>query len=46
MEPIFIVILPLKILVIYSTMELKKTAGVPRVVIIGGGFGGINLAKN
>src|SRR6202012_608899 len=26
-------------------MELKKTAGVPRVVIIGGGFGGINLAK-
>jgi len=26
-------------------MEIKKTAGRPRVVIIGGGFGGINLAK-
>src|ERR1700754_3478812 len=26
-------------------MELKKTAGVPRIVIIGGGFGGVNLAK-
>lgn len=26
-------------------MELKKTAGRPRVVIIGGGFAGINLAK-
>jgi NADH dehydrogenase len=26
-------------------MDFKKTAGVPRVVIIGGGFGGINLAK-
>ncbi len=26
-------------------MEIKKTAGRPRIVIIGGGFGGINLAK-
>jgi NADH dehydrogenase len=26
-------------------MEINKTAGRPRVVIIGGGFGGINLAK-
>ena len=26
-------------------MELKKTAGRPRIVIIGGGFAGINLAK-
>lgn len=26
-------------------MDLKKTAGMPRIVIIGGGFGGINLAK-
>jgi NADH dehydrogenase len=26
-------------------MDLKKTAGRPRIVIIGGGFAGINLAK-
>jgi len=26
-------------------MDLGKTTGMPRVVIIGGGFGGINLAK-
>jgi len=26
-------------------MDVKKTAGRPRIVIIGGGFGGINLAK-
>src|ERR1700712_1784449 len=26
-------------------MELQKTAGMPRIVIIGGGFGGFNLAK-
>jgi NADH dehydrogenase len=26
-------------------MNLKKTAGMPRIVIIGGGFAGINLAK-
>jgi len=26
-------------------MDLKKTAGMPRIVIIGGGFAGINLAK-
>ncbi|MDB5137318.1 MAG: dehydrogenase [Mucilaginibacter sp.] len=26
-------------------MDLKKTAGLPRIVIVGGGFGGINLAK-
>src|ERR1700755_3466685 len=26
-------------------MEIEKTAGMPRIVIIGGGFGGINLAK-
>jgi NADH dehydrogenase len=27
-------------------MEIKKIAGLPRVVIIGAGFGGISLAKN